>query len=180
MKPLASDALANRPDRAFYAFRAGGLLFGADLLQVQEVAPCPPVTAVPQAPPAIRGLVNLRSHIYLALDMRALVGQPWAPLDAESRLVVLKHAVAADLGLVVEHRGDIVHVRSSQIEAPPAGGDLDSSTGLFPHVCRLDGELMTILDLSAVASFVQTRFAAAARPAAAQRPPDHTVRETAP
>jgi chemotaxis signal transduction protein len=180
MTALPSEALATRPDRAFYAFRSGGLLYGADLRQIQEVAPCPPITAAPQAPSSIRGLTNLRSHIYLALDMRALIGQPWAPLDGEARLVVVKQALAADLGLVVERGGDIVHVRSSQIEAPPAAGEHDGSVNLFPHVCRLDGELMTVLDLSVVASFVQARFAATARTAAAQRPPANTVRETTP
>lgn len=164
--------------RALYAFRVAGLLYGADVLQIQEVCPCPPITPVPQAPAVIRGLANLRSHIYLVLDMRAIIGRPPQPLDAECRLVVIKPGIAGDLGLVVERGVDIVHVQVRQIELPPKGAESDVLASLFPNVCRMESDIMTVMDLAALASVVQAHYGATPRTTTSTRAIAPHSRET--
>lgn len=129
-------------------FRLEQRLYGIAVSHVREVSPPLPVTLVAQAPSAIRGLVNLRSRIYLILDPRPLLGL--APVDstAESRLFILKPEVAQDVGLLVERGGDIVHVATDRIE--PVTGVADSPThaasALITGVCKLETELMMIFD----------------------------------
>ena len=55
-------------------FRVGDLLLGLPLEDVQEVLDdSRPVVRVPLAPPAVRGLINLRSQVVLSLDLRRLL-----------------------------------------------------------------------------------------------------------
>ncbi len=142
--------------RGVCTFRVDGRLYGLDITQVREVSMPLAVTPVPQAPPLVRGLVNLRSRIYLALDIRPALGLPPIEATADSRLIVLHPRVAERLGVWVEQGGDIVPVAADRIEAlahpaaQPAADRPDdaSSNAAAPvvAVCKLDGELLMVID----------------------------------
>ena len=53
--------------RPYCTFRVDGLWLGVDVLEVQEVIRHRTPTRVPAAPPAIRGLINLRGQIVTVL-----------------------------------------------------------------------------------------------------------------
>lgn len=138
--------------RVFCSFRTEGRLYGIDAAQVQEISTQTAITPVPQAPSAVRGLANLRSRIYLVMDVRPILGHAPLACTGDSRLIVLKPQVAERLGVLVEHGGDIVHARAGQIEEPPppalsgAEACVGRSPGVIAGVCKLDGELMNIID----------------------------------
>ena len=54
----------------FCTFFLSGYLFGVPVPQVQEVIRFQPMTPVPLAPAAVRGMINLRGQIVLAIDLR--------------------------------------------------------------------------------------------------------------
>ena len=138
--------------RLFCSFRTEGRLYGMDAAQVREISTQVTCTPVPQAPPAVWGLANLRSRIYLVVDVRPLLGLPPVPCTNSSRLIILKPHLAENLGILVEHGGDIVRVSAGQIEeAPPpavaaADASIDRATAITAGVCKLEGELMNIID----------------------------------
>ena len=138
--------------RTFFTFRAQRRLYGIDVEQIREVSTHVAVTPVPQAPPIVRGLTNLRSRIYLVLDLGPALGLPPPQSTEASRLIVLKPGIAENLGLFADAGGDIVSVRPAAIEAvsahkpdtaePPA----ERQTSTVVGVCKLDAELMMIID----------------------------------
>jgi len=143
---------ADRGIRLFCSFRTEGRLYGIDAVQVREVSAQVRFTPVPQAPPAVRGLVNLRSRVYLVVDVRPVLGLAPVECSADSRLIVLKPHLAENLGILVEHGGDIVRVNAAEIEETPqppvAAGEatLDQPAAITVGVCKLGGELMNIID----------------------------------
>jgi purine-binding chemotaxis protein CheW len=146
--------------RSFCTFRADGRLYGIDVAHLREVSTHVATTPVPQAPPAIRGLINLRSRIYLVIDLRPLLGLADVPCTADSRLIILKPELGEDLGVLVDSGGGVVRVKGSDIEAPgqsaSGGGETpaDVPPSLSGGVCKLESELMVILDPVAIASDV--------------------------
>jgi purine-binding chemotaxis protein CheW len=138
--------------RLFCSFRTEGRLYGIDATQVREVSAQVTCTPIPQAPSAVRGLANLRSRIYVVVDVRPILGLPPVECTSDSRLIILKPQVAEDLGLLVEHGGDIVGVSTAQIEeASPASAETvdaagERSSAVIVGVCKLDSELMNIID----------------------------------
>ena len=138
--------------RVFCSFRTEGRLYGIDAAQVREISTQTVVTPVPQAPPAVRGLANLRSRIYLVVDVRPILGLAPVPCTEESRLIIVKSHLAENLGILVEHGGDIVHACRAQVEeAPPPAVETGEVGGRTPPavavgVCKLDGGLMNIID----------------------------------
>jgi purine-binding chemotaxis protein CheW len=146
--------------RSFCTFRADERLYGIDVAHLREVSTHVATTPVPQAPPAIRGLINLRSRIYLVIDLRPLLGLTPVDCTADSRLIILKSEFGEDIGVLVDRGGDIVRVKVSDIEAAvqPASGRADTPVDVPPSltggVCKLESELMVIIDASAIVSEV--------------------------
>jgi purine-binding chemotaxis protein CheW len=107
------------------------------------------MTPVPQAPPAVRGLTNLRSRIFLVLDLHPLLGSSPTQCTPESRLIILKPEIVQDVALLVETGADIVYVDPEQIEhTRQAAGDVhaDAISSMIVGVCKLNDDLMMIID----------------------------------
>jgi purine-binding chemotaxis protein CheW len=145
---VSNLAPAPSPVRSFCTFRTQDRLYGIDVTQVREVSTHVALTPVPQAPSIVRGLVNLRSRIYLVLDVRPALSLPPLGCTADTRLVVLHPRVAESLALFVERGGDIVRVSSDQIEhvALPTAASPETLAAPVVGVCRLEAELMMIID----------------------------------
>ena len=57
-------------------FIVDDLLFGVDVMRVQEIIQYQHMTRVPLAPKLIRGLINLRGQIVMAVDLRERLDLP--------------------------------------------------------------------------------------------------------
>ncbi len=153
--------------RIFFTFREQGRLYGIDVAFIREISADPKPAPVPQAPPIVRGLVNLRSRICLVLDTGlALDGAPSQGGEG-SRLIVLKDSILENLGLLVDAGGEIVSASEEQMEAAvPAGEVAPEMSVQLPSspvvaLCKLDGELMMVVDptriIAAVNASIQLR-----------------------
>jgi len=149
---MVERAITTGDAAAYCTFRADERLFGIDVACLREISTNTVITPVPPAPPAVRGLANLRSRVHLGLDLRPLLGLPAAPCTPDSRLIILKPTVAEDTGLLVDRGGDILSVRGNQIDTlDKTGSSPDAPTGderlsLVVGVCKLESELMMIID----------------------------------
>ncbi|WP_161602498.1 chemotaxis protein CheW [Tautonia marina] len=136
--------------RLFCTFRLAGGLFGVDLLDVKEITAETTTTRVAHAPDEVLGLVNIRGHIYLALDLRRLLGLPASGVAAESRLVLFKPSVGAAFGVMVDEIADIQAADPGLID-PFSRADLPGDgpgavrVELIESVIRLADELLVVL-----------------------------------
>lgn len=153
-----TDLAAGTPLRSFYTFRLGaeGRLYGIDLEQVREIAMPLAVTRVAHAPPAVAGLVNLRSRIHLVLDARSMLDFPPAATTAESRLVILRPGVAENTGILVDRGGDIVNVPAGAIEESAAGEAGDTEVPRFvTGICKMERELLMVVAAPLLVDYVK-------------------------
>jgi purine-binding chemotaxis protein CheW len=135
-------------ERLFCTFRIDARLFGVDILDVKEVTAETTFTRMAHAPDEVLGLVNIRGHIYLALDLRRLMGMPAAVLTGDSRLVLFKPSVGNAFGVVVDEISDIQTADASRIETF-SRAEHEAATGrvdLIESVCELDDELLVVLN----------------------------------
>jgi purine-binding chemotaxis protein CheW len=95
-----------------------GLLFGVDVLQVQEVIRYQPMTRVPRAPAVVEGLINLRGQIVTAIDLRKRLGFAPRRPDQRPMNVVVANSDGV-VSLLVDAIGDVVDVEPDQFEAVP-------------------------------------------------------------
>ena len=134
----------------FCTFRVGSLFLGVPVTEVQEVLRHQPMTRVPMAPAAIRGLINLRGRIVPAIDLRCCLDLPPRSDDQRPMNVVLRLEDGA-CSLLVDEICDVVVVTPAAFEAPPENLTNDSR-GLIRGVYKLDADLLLILDVEAALS----------------------------
>ncbi|WP_010583852.1 chemotaxis protein CheW [Schlesneria paludicola] len=150
--------------RLFCTFRLNGQLFGVDTLDVKEVTNEPTWTPVAHAPEEVLGLVNIRGHIFLALDLRQLLGMPSQPVTAQTRLVLFKPHVGCAFGVVVDEISEIQSVNADRLEgfASIHRDDLKlelTRIDLVSAICKQFDELIVILNPRRFLTVVEQNFA---------------------
>jgi purine-binding chemotaxis protein CheW len=128
----------------FATFNLAGQLFGIDVTSVQEVIRHQPLTSVPLAPAEVRGLINLRGQIVVALDLRRRLGLSPREDDRLAMNVVVR-TPEGPISLLVDEIGDVIEVGDEVFERPP-----ETVTGvaraLIKGAYKLDGRLLLVLD----------------------------------
>ena len=148
-----SNARGGRPaaeTRQLCTFLIDGMLFGVDVMNVQEVIRYQEMTVVPLASATVRGLINLRGQIVTAIEMRARLGLTPRSTDALPMNVVTTTADGV-VSLLVDEIGDVLEVEERTFErAPETMGA--AFRELVPGVFKLEGKLLLLLDAERVAS----------------------------
>ena len=99
-------------------FYVNGFYFGVDVLRVQEVIKYQKMTPVPVSPAVVKGLINLRGQIVIAVDMREKMGMP--PRENQQLpMNVVVHSDEGAISLLVDKIGDVIEVDDKDLEAPP-------------------------------------------------------------
>lgn len=133
--------------RQFCTFLLGDLYLGIDVARVQEVLRYQAMTQVPLAPPVVRGLINLRGQIIVAVDLRRRLGLPDRTGALPANVVV--RGADGPASLLVDEVDDVIAVDSSAFERPP--DTLDAGTReILEGVYKLRTRLLLALDAERV------------------------------
>jgi purine-binding chemotaxis protein CheW len=128
----------------YCTFRLDGHLFGIPVETVQEVLRHQSMTGVPLAPPEVSGLLNLRGQIVVTVDLRVRLGLPARAADAPTVNVVV-HTHEGTVSLLVDQIGDVLEPADATFEPVPETVP-SALREVVDRVCKLDGELMLVLD----------------------------------
>lgn len=128
----------------YCTFWVNGLFFGVGVECVQEVLRYQQLTAVPCAPEAIQGLINLRGQIVTAVDLRFRLGLP--PRDEDSLpMNVIVRSRGEVVSLLVDDIGDVID--TSGLELEPAPANVPSVVQDVVHgVLALPDQVLLVLD----------------------------------
>jgi purine-binding chemotaxis protein CheW len=133
-------------DLQLVGFRIGRETFGLPISLVREIIRVPEITAVPDAPDYVEGVINLRGRIIPVVDLRKRFGETMTEPDKKNRVVVVEIERRA-IGLIVNSASEVLRIPPSEIEHPSnvfPEGELNFITG----VGKLKGRLVILLDLS--------------------------------
>jgi purine-binding chemotaxis protein CheW len=135
-------------DLQIVGLRIGRETFGLPISMVREVVRVPEITAVPNAPDHIEGVINLRGRIIPILDLRKRFGEKDLEPNKKNRVVVVELEARA-IGLIVNSASEVLRIPPSDIEPPHnifQEGELNFITG----VGKLKGRLIMMLDLNRI------------------------------
>jgi purine-binding chemotaxis protein CheW len=124
-------------------FEVEGRTYALRLTRVIEVVRMVAATPVPEAPPWVAGIVNLRGKLIPLVDLRPRLGlEPTEP--DPSHVFVVASSGERTVGILADRVHDVVTVSDAAIEQPD---ETTVSRGLVTGLCRsADGPLL-ILDV---------------------------------
>ena len=107
-----------------------GRLLGINLLKVNEIIPCPPLTKLPNRHPNVRGIATLRGSPLTVIDLARAIGERSASSEDEGCLIVTELSRSRQ-GLHVKSVERIVQCSTRDVRPPPAAspGDCRLPTG---------------------------------------------------
>jgi purine-binding chemotaxis protein CheW len=127
-------------------FQVGRETYGVPITSLHEIVRVPEITAVPDAPDYLEGVINLRGKIVSVMDLRKRFGDKQAAIRKSNRILVVEHAGRL-AGLIVDSASEVLKIPSDAVETPPAvfqEGGLNCVTGLG----KVGGRLIVLLDMN--------------------------------
>ncbi len=137
----------------YLTFRLQQESYGIDVLQVREIIRLTDITAVPQMPKYIRGVINLRGKIIPVLDLRMRFGFPDTGHTDQTCIVVvqvkLPDGKTTAMGMVVDGVEEVLNIAESEIEeTPDFGAQVD--THYILGMAKIKGAVKALLDIDKV------------------------------
>lgn len=135
-------------DLHIVGFRVGRETFGVAIALVHEIVRVPEITAVPDSPEFIEGVINLRGKIISIVDLRKRFREHEITTNKKNRIIV-SEIDGKLVGLIVDSASEVLKIPQDQIDPPPnvfEEGELNYVTG----VGKLKGRLIILIDLTKV------------------------------
>ncbi|NUQ53334.1 MAG: chemotaxis protein CheW [Phycisphaerales bacterium] len=126
-------------------FEVAGEEFAVDILAVQEINRMMDLTRVPQSPPEVEGVINLRGKIIPVLDLRKRFGFPTTERGEDTRIVVVE-VQGRVLGFLVDKVHEVLRISSEIVEPAPAMV-CSINADFIAGVGKLNDRLLILLDL---------------------------------
>ena len=136
-------------------FQLGGEEFGVDIMAVQEIIKMPEITAIPQAPEYVAGVINLRGKIIVVVSLGTKFGIQSCDKNEEYKVIVVELENQV-IGMMVDSVSEVLRIPSSSVDPAPDIIKSGVSSNYIQGVGKLDDRLLILLDLRNVLSDYET------------------------
>jgi len=147
----------------YLTFALGREEYGLEILKVREIIGYMDITAVPQMPPYVKGVINLRGQVIPVIDLRAKFGMQTTDRTEETCIIVVEinqHGRKFSTGIVVDHVSEVLDIAGECIEDPPQFGS-EVDTTFILGMGKVNETVKMLLDIDKVLTGEElTRFAA--------------------
>jgi len=108
------------------------------------------LTAVPNTPRFVEGVVNLRGRIIPVINLRSRLGLVVKQYDSETRIIVVD-LEDKTIGFIVDEVNEVLRIPKSITEQPP---DVVSgvNSSYITAIGKLEDKLLILLDLTKILS----------------------------
>jgi purine-binding chemotaxis protein CheW len=138
----------DRNRNQYLTFSLGQQQYGIEILRVQEIKGYTTVTAVPNMPPHIKGVMNLRGTVVPVVDLRARFGMSESEYTRFTVIIVVNLGTRV-VGLIVDSVTDVLDIPSSDVvPAPDMGVGVDTS--LLAGMAKSEDRLISLLTIERV------------------------------
>lgn len=153
----ADDAQVKALQRAlagkYLTFALAKEEYGLPVLRVREIIKAMDITAVPQVPAYVRGVINLRGKVIPVIDLRLKFQFEGAATNERTAIIVveldLPQVGRTLVGVLVDAVSEVLNIVADEIEPPPDFGERVDTT-FMRGVAKVRGTVKILLDLDRV------------------------------
>lgn len=136
----------------YLTFSLAGEEYGIGILKVKEIIGVMAITCIPQAPPYMKGVINLRGKVIPVVDLRLRFVMEEGKYADKTCIIVVEVSRAGSkllIGIIVDSVSEVLNIRGGDIEnTPDFGSRLD--TGFILGLAKLGSGVKILLDIDRV------------------------------
>ena len=128
--------------------------YGLEILKVREIIGYMDITAVPQTPDYVKGVINLRGQVIPVIDLRAKFGMKTTETTEETCIIVVEINQSGrkfSTGIVVDHVQEVLDIAGEDIEDAPKF-DSSVNTDFILGMGKIGDSVKILLDIDKVLS----------------------------
>jgi purine-binding chemotaxis protein CheW len=114
----------------YLTFALGKEEYGLEILKVREIIGYMDITAIPQTPDYVKGVINLRGQVIPVIDLRAKFGMESTERTDETCIIVVEINSGKNrfsTGIVVDRVSEVLDIAGGNIEnSPEFGSSVDT------------------------------------------------------
>lgn len=136
----------------YLTFALGNEEYGLEILKVREIIGYMEITAVPQTPLYVKGVINLRGQVIPVIDLRTKFGMETAQVTEETCIIVVEirqNARKFNTGIVVDHVQEVLDIEGQNIEPAPQFGS-SVNTDFILGMGKVGESVKILLDIDKV------------------------------
>jgi purine-binding chemotaxis protein CheW len=147
-------ALNKSDDRGgkYLVFHLGREEFGIRVLKVREIMGIQDITALPQTPGHVKGVINLRGKVIPVVDLRLKFGLPEQAYTQRTCIIVVQvrdEVRPMLMGIVVDGVAEVLNLAAADIEDTPDFGD-GTATPYLLGMAKVKGKVKILLEIGRV------------------------------
>ena len=126
--------------------------YGLEILKVREIIGMMDITAVPQTPEYVKGVINLRGRVIQVIDLRLKFGLEAAEYGERTCIIVVEvqsEVGSVQMGVVVDSVSEVLNISGDDIEPPPSFGS-KLKTQYILGIAKAKGTIKILLDIDKV------------------------------
>ena len=126
--------------------------YGVPVLKVREIIKMMDITEVPQVPPHVKGVLNLRGKVIPVIDLRLKFGFPEVEATPRTCIIVVEVALSSGrvmMGAIVDEVSEVLTIAAGEIEPTPEFGER-VQTDYLQGVAKVKNTVKILLDLDRV------------------------------
>lgn len=131
------------------SFEVGAQTYCVPVSAVREIRGVTPPTPLPDAPPFVRGVINLRGQVMPVIDLSQRLGKGVA-IDGERQVIIVVENQNDVAGMLVDAVCDSFIVEADQINPPPSLGDGEDSPLVSAVITSGEGSMTILLAVSRI------------------------------
>ncbi len=126
-------------------FNLGNEEYAVAILKVQEINRMKEITRVPNSPPYVEGVINLRGKVIPVVNLRSKFGLAAKENNEQTRIMIMD-IQGITMGLVVDSVSEVLRIPSSTVEpTPPMASNI--SAEFIKGIAKVDDRLIILLDM---------------------------------
>ena len=127
-------------------FHIGDQIYGIEIQYVTEKNEIQPITKIPQVPPNIKEIINVRSKVVPIVDIRSRFGKEEIPYTSRTCIIILSHNEMS-VGIIVDSVADVEDIHSHDLSATPENRSVNTNS-FIQYMIRSGDDVKLILDVA--------------------------------
>ena len=151
-QPAGTGQRSDERAGKYLTFHLGREEFAIQVGRVREIMGVQDITAVPQTPAYIRGVINLRGKVIPVVDLRLKFGLPELEYNQRTCIIVVQASGSAGpllMGCVVDGVSEVLNLVAADIEDTPDFGQ-GVVTPYLLGMAKTKGKVKILLDINRV------------------------------